>query len=164
MKLAMTGRIDDEFLSLARQLGATDIICAGSTNLPSERGYYEFQELLLLRKRIEDAGLRWAVLVAIPAHWDDKIKLGLPGRDEQIDNLCKTLKNMGAAGIPVCGYNFSLRGKDPGQGEQAGFAMEDRGLFRGVAALPGPAGGRIQISDRQMDARLLKQHGIQRPG
>jgi len=32
--------------------------------------------------------------------------LGLPGRDEQIDNWCKTLRNMGAAGIPILGYHF----------------------------------------------------------
>ena len=45
MKLAMAGRIDDEFLAFARQLGATDVICGGRANLPSDRGFYEFQEL-----------------------------------------------------------------------------------------------------------------------
>ena len=64
---------------------------------------------MLLRQRIEDAGLRWAVLDGIPGEWRDKIKLGLPGRDEQIANWCRTLENMGAAGIPTMGYFFSLR-------------------------------------------------------
>jgi len=32
--------------------------------------------------------------------------LGLEGRDEQIENWHKSLRTMGAAGIPVLGYNF----------------------------------------------------------
>ena len=106
MRLAMIGRTDDEFLAFARQLGATDFISVD--DLPTDKGHYTFQDLLFLRKRIEDAGLR-CVALGIPAHWSDRIKLGLPGRDEQIDNWCKTLRNMGAAGIPVLYYTFTLR-------------------------------------------------------
>ncbi|MAG35178.1 MAG: mannonate dehydratase, partial [Dehalococcoidia bacterium] len=106
MRLAMTGQTDDEFLAFARQLGATDILSV--RELPTDKGYYGFQDLLFLRKRIEDAGLRCAAR-SLPANWSNKIKLGLPGRDEQIDNWCKTLRNMGAAGIPVLYYTFTLR-------------------------------------------------------
>jgi len=34
------------------------------------------------------------------------IKLGLPGRDEEIEQICEMLTNMGAAGIGVWCYNF----------------------------------------------------------
>ncbi len=108
MRLAVSGKIDDEFLAYARQVGATDYI-GGGNDLPTDKGYFGFQELMLLRQRIENAGLRWAVLDGIPAGWKHKIKLGLPGRDEQIANWCRTLENMGAAGIPALGYFFSLR-------------------------------------------------------
>jgi mannonate dehydratase len=32
--------------------------------------------------------------------------LGLPGRDEQIENVRRTIRNMGAAGIPIYTYNI----------------------------------------------------------
>ena len=35
-----------------------------------------------------------------------KILLGLPGRDEQIENYQQTIRNMGRAGIPILGYHF----------------------------------------------------------
>lgn len=35
-----------------------------------------------------------------------KIIMGLPGRDEQIENYIKTLHNMGKVGIPVLGHHF----------------------------------------------------------
>ena len=108
MKLAITGHIDDEFLAYGRQIGATHYV-GGTTNLPQDKGFFGFQDLMLLRQRIEDAGLTWAVLDGIPAEWAHKIKLGLPGRDEQIANWCKTLENMGRAGVPTLGYFFSLR-------------------------------------------------------
>ena len=108
MRLAISRSTNDQNLTFGRQLGATDYV-GGGRDLPKGKGYFAFQDLLLLRKRIEDAGLRWAVLDDIPAEWLHEIRLGLPGRDELIDNLCKTLQNMGAAGVPALGYFFSLR-------------------------------------------------------
>ena len=108
MRLAVSGRVDDEFLTYAKQVGATDYI-GGGHDMPTDHGHYRFQDLMLMRQRIEDAGLRWAVLDGIPAEWKYKIKLGLPGRDEQIANWRRTLENMGAAGVPALGYFFSPR-------------------------------------------------------
>ena len=130
MRPAMAGRIDDGFLAFARQLGATDIVCVGNADLPTDKGYYESRDLSLLRKRIEDAGLRWAVLGEPPANWSDKIKLGLPGRDEQIDNWCKNLRNMGAAGIPAVAYKFSLRSAGGGYGLRTSMTTPTRGGSR----------------------------------
>ncbi len=127
MKLAMSTRIDNESLTLARQLGATHVDAGGQLISSSDRGYYEFQDLLLLRQRIEDAGLQWAVLGGVPQDWCDKIKLGLPGRDEQIENWCKSLRNMGAAGVPVLGYFFSLRCRDGNYGLRTSKTTRGRG-------------------------------------
>jgi mannonate dehydratase len=42
----------------------------------------------------------------VPIRFFDKIILGLPGRDEQIENYIKTLHNMGKVGIPILGHHF----------------------------------------------------------
>ena len=42
----------------------------------------------------------------VPIRFFDKIIMGLPGRDEQIENYIKTLHNMGEAGIPILGHHF----------------------------------------------------------
>ena len=42
----------------------------------------------------------------MPTHFYDKAMLGLPGRDEQIENYQTTIRNVGRAGVPVLGYHF----------------------------------------------------------
>ncbi len=106
MRLAMSGASDED-LKFAVQLGATDVV--GGGNLPTDRGYYTVEDLKGLRERVEEAGLRLSVIGGLPEELTYKIKLGLPGRDEQIDNWCKTIQNLGEAGIPTLVYFFSLR-------------------------------------------------------
>ena len=105
MKLGLDARggVDDELLAFGAQLGATDVIGGG---LPEDGSYWEYLDLLRLRTRVESAGMKLTAIENLPQQWMDKIKLGLPGRDQQIDNVCKTLRNMGAAGVPILGYNF----------------------------------------------------------
>ena len=94
--------LDDATLRLAAQIGVSDIV----TGRPAEDSgpVWDFLALLRLRQRIEAAGLRLSVIEGIPV--SDNIKLGLPGRDEDILHFCESLANMGAAGIPVLCYNF----------------------------------------------------------
>ena len=47
----------------------------------------------------EQNGFEMAVIESRPPM--EKIKLGLPGRDEEIEVVCALLHNMGKAGIPV---------------------------------------------------------------
>jgi len=94
--------VSESNMKLARQIGVTDVV----TGIPPSAGNpaIPFQTFLLLRSKVEDAGLTLSVLEGI--HIPDRVKLGLPGRDEDIDNFCQSLRNMGAAGIPVLCYNW----------------------------------------------------------
>ena len=103
MRIALVlNPLTDVNMRLARQIGVTDIVAALP---PEQRGpVWDFMPLLQLRKRVEDAGLTLSVIESIPI--TDRVKLGLPGRDEDIENYCQSIRNMGAAGIPILCYNF----------------------------------------------------------
>ena len=93
---------DESALRLAAQIGVSDIV---SGRPAGDSGpVWDFLALLRLRQRIEAAGLRLSVIESILV--SDNIKLGLPGRDEDLNHFCESLANMGAAGIPVLCYNF----------------------------------------------------------
>ena len=71
--------------------------------------HWDFLDLVQVRSRCEDAGMRLFSIENPFPHWCwDRIKLGLPGRDQQIENLAITIRNMGRAGIPVMGYNWMV--------------------------------------------------------
>ncbi|MFO1528938.1 MAG: mannonate dehydratase [Kiritimatiellia bacterium] len=71
---------------------------------------WEVADLLRLRREIEAAGLRWHAIENFdPAHWHD-ILLDGPKRGHQIGQVKQMIRNVGEAGIPVIGYNFSIAG------------------------------------------------------
>ena len=162
MRLAMMGTVDDEFLALAGQLGATDVMGGAGLGLPTDKGYFELEDLVLRRNRIEEAGLRLAALAGVPPDWIDKIKLGLPGRDEQIDNYCKTIRNMGTAGIDLLGWKSTLPSRDGSFGLRTSETTRGRGgatvtsfdydLVNGATHdyWDPPANGPLETTDEQM--------------
>ncbi len=71
---------------------------------------WSFDELEALRREINAAGLELAAIENFdPAHWHD-VLLGGPRKRQQLDNLKRLVRDIGRAGIPVIGYNFSIAG------------------------------------------------------
>jgi mannonate dehydratase len=67
-------------------------------------------ELAVLKSAINAEGLELAALENFdPAFWHDVLLDG-PKRDEQIAGIEQLIRDMGAVGIPVMGYNFSIAG------------------------------------------------------
>ncbi len=94
--------LSDEVLRLARQIGVTQIV---SGRPRGDSGpIWDFMALLRMRQQVEAAGLKLTVIESIGI--SDRIKLGLDGRDEDLEYFCESLRNMGAAGIPVLCYNW----------------------------------------------------------
>ncbi len=88
---------------LARQAGVDYAVGL----LPKDDGPdrpWDFMPLMRLKKRYEDAGYELAVIESSPPM--QKIRLGLPDRDEEIEWFNTLLRNMGALDIPVLCYNF----------------------------------------------------------
>jgi mannonate dehydratase len=96
--------LNQDRLQFIKQLGVGDVVIH-TPRLPGEK-QWELEDLLNLRKRVEDADLRLAAIENVPKHFYEKAMLGLPGRDEQIQHMQNTIRNMGEAGIPVFGYNW----------------------------------------------------------
>ncbi|RME66953.1 MAG: D-mannonate dehydratase [Verrucomicrobia bacterium] len=140
-----------ENFAFAHQAGATHLVAhlvdyfrggggGGDQPTGTDRGWglagdpyrlWTVDELVALRRDVEAAGM---VLEAIenfdPAHWHDILLDGLR-RDEQVAKIRQIIRNVGAAGIPIIGYNFSI----------AGVAGRTRGAYaRGGAESVGMEG------------------------
>lgn len=57
-----------------------------------------------IRRPVIESGLTFEVIESVPVHED--IKRGAPGRDRLIENYCRTIENLGKAGVKVICYNF----------------------------------------------------------
>jgi mannonate dehydratase len=104
--------LTDETILFVKQMGIQDVqfnFYHGSPHVPGET-HWEFMDLLRLRTRCEDAGLRLNAIENVPIKFYDKIMLGQSGRDEQIENMQTTIRNIGKAGIPIFGYHFIATG------------------------------------------------------
>jgi mannonate dehydratase len=96
--------LTDEQLAFVTQCGCADVLL-NTPALPGEERW-EYEDLLAWRLRAEEAGLRLIALENVPVRFYDKIMLGLEGREQQLENMQQTVRNMGRAGIPILGYHF----------------------------------------------------------
>jgi mannonate dehydratase len=125
-------QLTPENFRFARQAGATHVVAhlvdyfrgerdnpPGNQPTGGDRGWgragdpdrlWTEEELVGIREGVEAAGLKLeAVENFDPAHWHDVLLDG-PKRDAQMENLKTIVRRIGAAGIPLIGYNFSLAG------------------------------------------------------
>ncbi|MEM2925956.1 MAG: mannonate dehydratase [Candidatus Bathyarchaeia archaeon] len=92
------GAYKTENLILSKQLGCTDVIGHGPSLIQGSE-VWEHGDLLQLKRHVESHGLRLEVLEDGPRI--EKIIYNLPGREEQLESFCKSLENLGKAGIKV---------------------------------------------------------------
>jgi mannonate dehydratase len=74
-------------------------------DLPGDQRW-ELDDLIGLRTRVESYGLRLEAIENIPNQFYEKAMFGLDGRDEEIDNVAATVRNLGRAGIPALGFHW----------------------------------------------------------
>ena len=65
---------------------------------------WSYGPLALYRQQIEDAGLRLTVIEDNPPM--DRLRLGSPGREEELDAVLELIRTMGRLGIEVWCYNW----------------------------------------------------------
>ncbi len=137
----------------ARQAGATHVVVHlvdyfGGRNPSLSRGddrrgwcvtqtqgkLWSVEELTSIRKEIESHGLVWeAVENFDPAHWHDVLLDG-PKKRAQLEDLKTLIRNIGKAGIPIMGYNFSIAGvwgwtkQHVGRGQAASLVFDSKAV------------------------------------
>jgi len=121
----LRGAFDKESLAYIRQLGAegATINIAGELkgNVEGTRAVsdalterlrsgpsWAVDDLVELRRAVEAFGLELFAIGHVPPHRFRKALLGLPGRDEEIEHWCRSLRAMGQAGIPILQYVWHL--------------------------------------------------------
>ena len=143
--------------ALARQIGVTDLVCQlplGADGTPEA----DRQALSRLCDRATEAGLRLSVVEG-PTPMEDA-KLGLPGRDREIDHFCRMLDHLGGEGVEAVCYNFmavlgwqrtdlavAVRGGALSSGYDHA-QMEARGPATAEGLTPGPDG--MLIGEEQL--------------
>ena len=124
--------LNAEHYKFAKQCGATHLVVhlvdyfgheknnKANTNQPigeaegwgktGDGEIWSVEELLKIKAEINSFGLEWHAIENFdPAMWYDVLLDG-PRKSEQIENVKQLIRNVGEAGIPVFGYNFSLAG------------------------------------------------------
>lgn len=125
-------QLDREHFAFARQCGCTHVVAhlvdyfkSSRSNQPGDQpvgddsgwGFagdpdklWTCEELVALKKEVNAAGLELEAIENFdPAHWHDVLLDG-PQKARQLENLKTIIRNLGRAGIPIMGYNFSIAG------------------------------------------------------
>lgn len=95
---------NDDALIMAKQLGS-DGIHFNTPPLPGDKTWDE-DALQYLVDYSAKFDLKVEMIENVPIRFYDKVLLGQPGRDEQIENYIHIIRGMGKVGIPILGHHF----------------------------------------------------------
>lgn len=96
------GPNDTIALSDLKQIGVEGIVTSLHPIKPGN--IWHMDDILSIKKMIEQEGLTWSVVESLPV--SDDIKLGTGNRDEHIENYKISLINLAQCGIKTVCYNF----------------------------------------------------------
>ncbi len=95
-----------------RQMGCQHVIFQPSARLPAvelveaaKRGYWTVADIMPLKKRCDEAGMTLESML-LPWDFNRKARLGQRGRDEEIENVCRTIRSVAEVGVPILEWRF----------------------------------------------------------
>jgi mannonate dehydratase len=98
----------ESLILLVKQCGVTDVVGAmdwsEGLEVPKERLPWSLDKLAAHKKRYEETGFYLAALENRPPM--EKVKLGIEGRDQEIEQVIELIRNMGKLEIPVWCYEW----------------------------------------------------------
>jgi mannonate dehydratase len=96
---------EDHKIRLASQIGITHAIVGVSPALSKVTPDRYVETLHKIKTDFQAAGMAFAGVESHPVP-AEKIKLGLPGRDEEIENYISAIKALAQVGVPMLCYNW----------------------------------------------------------
>lgn len=106
MKICLVwGDRNPHLVKLSKQIGVTHAIAGTADELSRVPRSRYADTVAKIKERYEKDGLSIAGIESHPVP-ANKIKLGLPGRDDEIENYIAALEALGKAGIPMVCYDF----------------------------------------------------------
>ncbi len=130
---------EDHKIRLAAQIGITHAIVNVNRVLAGVPRDRYLEALRKIRADFEAAGLIFAGVESHPVP-AEKIKLGLPGRDEEIENYIAAIEALAQAGVPMVCYNW----------------MAGIGWYRTRTDIPGRGGALLS----EFDNEAANQQGL----
>ena len=98
----------ESLIRLVRQCGVNDVVgsmdWSEGLEVPKERLPWSMDKLATQKKRYEETGFYLAALENRPPM--EKVKLGIEGRDREIEQVIELISNMGKLEIPVWCYEW----------------------------------------------------------
>jgi mannonate dehydratase len=118
-RLSIDGTLTEENMAFLRQLGVNNLMAgvgaaAGQidklpvTSRLRQGDYWEVADLIELKRFVGNHGFALFGISHTPFSRWDKIIRGLPGRDQQIENWNRSLRNLGNVEIPILQYNWVI--------------------------------------------------------
>lgn len=98
----------ESLIRLVKQCGVNDVVgsmdWSEGLEVPKERLPWSMNKLATQKKRYEETGFYLAALENRPPM--EKVKLGIEGRDQEIEQVIELISNMGKLEIPVWCYEW----------------------------------------------------------
>lgn len=98
--------LQEKKMALSRQMGVTGAVSPSSPWMLNMRDTkpWTLEALTAVKDAYAQHGLQWKVLEGTPPL--DKVKLGIEGRDEEIDNFITLMRNMARIKLDIICYNW----------------------------------------------------------
>jgi mannonate dehydratase len=129
---AATDEEPDTFIDTDDPDPADTLVVSGDT-IPS------VGDIERARERVESHGLRLAGIHSLPYALYGDVMFGRPGSDDCVDRVKRLLRNLGAAGVPICGYQWNPRSEVPMRTGET--------TLRGGARATAWDGGQVEVPD-----------------
>ena len=138
---------DTALWRLVKQCGVEHVVAGISLgrrrDADRERQPWSYSSLLRAKTSYQNAGFEFAVIESRPPM--EKIKLGLPGREEELEAVCDLIRNMGALDIPVWCYAW----------------MPALGVIRTSVTIPSRGGALVTGYDHELlRSAPLTEYGV----
>src|SRR5688500_9923081 len=93
-------------MALSREMGVTGVVSPSSPWMLNMRDVrpWSSEALTAVKEAYATRGMQWRVLEGTPSL--DKVKLGIAGRDEEIENFITLMRNMARINVNIICYNW----------------------------------------------------------